>query len=433
MVYIGKPQSVELFDNRKTRYTAAKVKAVTGTDIVFNGGLFNMKTLEPYCDIKANGVVLCNDQYGYEGMGWNKGNLPHYALTADMPQLDNFFSCVWAVTNGKAVKMIYPPDMGGVRGRTAWGFTATGEIVIICTSDVDGAMTMEQAQNTLISHGCVIGVINDCGGSCQCETPSKRIVSSRIVSNFVVVKLNITDKIDTIVNDKKEDVKMKVCLDAGHGTKEMNQSPDGTYIEHEFALDMANRIRAHLERCGVTVKLTREDSSTPALTTRATIANTFNADLFVSLHSNATGGTGWNDTAHGLSVWTYAAGGNRDVAANLLLKEMASVGVETFGSKLYHSAFAVLKYTNMPAYLVEYAFHTCHSDVELLKSDTHRDKLAKATAKAICAYGNVTWIEQQTITYKVQVDTTDETNAEQLVTELSAKGYKPYITTEAKA
>ena len=143
---------------------------------------------------------------------------------------------------------------------------------------------------------------------------------------------------------------------------------------------MANRIRGHLVRCGVDVKLTWEDSSTPSLTERANIANAYKADLFVSLHSNAVSG-GWNDTVSGLTVWTYAAGGERDRAAKLLLAEMKQVGVQTFGSELYHQKFTVLAKTNMPAYLIEYAFHTSRPDVELLLDNAHRDKLALATAK----------------------------------------------------
>ena len=227
---------------------------------------------------------------------------------------------------------------------------------------------------------------------------------------------------------------MKVCLDAGHGTREMNQSPDGSYIEHKFALDMANRIRGHLVRCGVDVKLTREDGSTPTLTERANIANTYKADLFVSLHSNAVSG-GWNDTVNGLTVWTYAAGGERNRAANILLDEMKSAGVQTFGAKLYHSNFTVLAKTVMPAYLVEYAFHTSHSDVKLLLDNQHRDKLAIATAKAICLYGGVKWVEPVAPTkpadgtiYRVQVGAfTVKENADNLKKELEIKGYKPYI------
>lgn len=234
---------------------------------------------------------------------------------------------------------------------------------------------------------------------------------------------------------------MRVCLDPGHGTRETNQSPDGVYVEHKFALNMANRIRGHLVRCGVDVKLTREDSSTPSLTERANIANAYKADLFVSLHSNAVGDSGWSDNTRGLTVWTYAAGGERDRAANILIDEMAKAGVQMFGSKLYHSKFTVLAKTNMPAYLIEYAFHTSRPDVELLLDNAHRDKLALATAKAICIWGGVKWIEPITeptkpadgTIYRVQVGAFSvEENAVKLQQELENKGYKPYITEEKK-
>lgn len=240
---------------------------------------------------------------------------------------------------------------------------------------------------------------------------------------------------------KKEDDKMKVCLDAGHGGNETsNGSPDGTYKEHEFTLDLASRIKVLLERCGVEVVMTRETNKTVSLTQRATIANNAGVDLFVSVHSNASG-SAWSD-ASGLCAYTYAAGGERDGAANLLLAQMANAGVKTFGSKLYHAKFTVIAKTNMPAYLVEYAFHTNKADVELLKSDAHRDKLALATAKAICAYGGVRWIDEpakptaptDSFIYRVQVGAFSvEENATRLKEELESKGYKPFIVKEVKA
>ena len=40
----------------------------------------------------------------------------------------------------------------------------------------------------------------------------------------------------------------KVCLDPGHDAGNLaNRSPDGTYYEHEFCLDMGRRIRDILE------------------------------------------------------------------------------------------------------------------------------------------------------------------------------------------
>lgn len=202
-----KPLKVGLFDNRKTRYTMAQVKAKTGADIVFNGSLFSTATFNPNCDIKIDGNVLSNDNWTYYGYGWKSGEIPHTAHTNDMPKLDNFFSCVWAIHNGEKIKMLYPSAMGGTRGRTAWGFTKERDIVILCTSDSSGAMTMEQAQDELFNSGCVDGVINDCGGSSQCITPDGTVSSSRIVSNFVCVWLDKTDNNGSNVNDngQKED------------------------------------------------------------------------------------------------------------------------------------------------------------------------------------------------------------------------------------
>ena len=389
-----------------------------------------MQTLHPYCPIKINGGWIRQEAWNCFGYAWDNGELPIVEIS-DQTVKQNFLSCLFAILNGEKQALDYNSDVGGSRGRTAFGFKADGTIVIVCTSD-KAPITVEQTQDKLFANGCISGIVLDGGGSSQCITPAETIVSARIVSNLVCVWIDKTgDKNSAPIITKESDT-LKICLDPGHGAGEMNQSPDGTYFEHEFALDMAKRIREHLIRCGVSVKLTREDSSTPSLTARATTANNFGADLLVSLHSNAVGGNGWNDTAHGLSVWTYAQGGERDKAANALLAQMAAVGVETFGSKLYHSKFTVLAESNMPAYLIEYAFHTCHNDVELLKSDSHRAKLAEATAKAICAWGGTQWVDKpvtQTTTYKVQIDLTDETQAEQLVTDLTAKGYKPYITT----
>ncbi len=60
--------------------------------------------------------------------------------------------------------------------------------------------------------------------------------------------------------------KKTVCLDAGHDAGNLaNKSPDGTYYEHEFTLDMAKRIRSHLERCGAAVTETRPDGKAVSL------------------------------------------------------------------------------------------------------------------------------------------------------------------------
>ena len=110
--------------------------------------------------------------------------------------------------------------------------------------------------------------------------------------------------------------KKTVCLDAGHGIEEKGkESPDGTYREHEFNLDMAYKMKAILEYHGANVTLTRKDehqlgkTGDPDLSARVKIANSIkDLNLFVSIHSNAFGsGKEWT-SPNGYVIYTSAAG-----------------------------------------------------------------------------------------------------------------------------
>ena len=139
--------------------------------------------------------------------------------------------------------------------------------------------------------------------------------------------------------------KKTVVLDAGHDAGNLaNKSPDGSYYEHEFCLDMAKRIRAYLERCGVAVTETRPDGKAVSLAQRCAIANGIEGlDLFVSLHSNAAGGSGWS-TARGWSCYLYGAGGAREQAASAILEQVRGAGVTVRTNALvYDPELYVLK------------------------------------------------------------------------------------------
>jgi N-acetylmuramoyl-L-alanine amidase len=79
-----------------------------------------------------------------------------------------------------------------------------------------------------------------------------------------------------------------IVVDAGHGgTEDGAHGPGGT-LEKNVTLSVARRLKSALEaRLGVRVILTREDDSTVDLDQRAAVANNNKADVFVSLHANA--------------------------------------------------------------------------------------------------------------------------------------------------
>ena len=186
----------------------------------------------------------------------------------------------------------------------------------------------------------------------------------------------------------------KIVLDPGHGVETAGKrSPDGTYLEHEFALDMAFRIQPILERHGVKVVLTRSDEHNITNYDRAEISNAERPDLFVSLHSNAAGdGTNWM-AARGYGIYTSKEGdtAGRNIAARAILKRAQEAGVHLWGGGLHHNGYTVLVKTEAPAVLIEHLFHDNREDVALLKDENFRDKLAEVDAKGILDYLGILW------------------------------------------
>lgn len=191
------------------------------------------------------------------------------------------------------------------------------------------------------------------------------------------------------------DKKYLVCIDPGHGPGCVNGSPDGTYKEREFAWDMGLRLRSLLEEAGVRVMVTRSEEEKPSLSRRARLSNSLDTDLFVSLHSNAAGGSGWSDPS-GLLIYTSSPGeeAGRNKAARSILARMKEAGVKLFGGGLFHNGYTVLTATNAPAVLIEYGFHTNQGDVALLKDTNYRELLAKVTVNGILGYLGISEAEE---------------------------------------
>lgn len=188
-----------------------------------------------------------------------------------------------------------------------------------------------------------------------------------------------------------------VCLDPGHGPGCANRSPDGSYEEQEFAMDLAQRIAALLRARKVRVSVTRKATDYPSLAKRCEVANAIrDLDLFVSLHSNAAGNGGWSE-ACGHLVFTAGAGDleNRNRAAQAILQNWGQLGIAVGRNPLRYQAYAVLTDTRAPAVLLEHGFHTNREEVALLKDSGFRARLAEADAKGILAYLGLAWEREE--------------------------------------
>jgi N-acetylmuramoyl-L-alanine amidase len=80
----------------------------------------------------------------------------------------------------------------------------------------------------------------------------------------------------------------KIVLDPGHGGRDPGAIGVGGIAEKDLVLSVARKLARKLrQEMGIDVVLTRKDDSFVRLEDRTAIANAENADLFVSLHMNA--------------------------------------------------------------------------------------------------------------------------------------------------
>ena len=197
---------------------------------------------------------------------------------------------------------------------------------------------------------------------------------------------------------------MLIAIDNGHGLntpgKRTPKMADGKIIhEWEFNHPVALKLETELKEQGfdaICVSDTRFDIQ---LNTRCAKANNANADLFVSIHYNAFGGT-WND-ANGIETYYYASSSKGKALANAVQKELVSgTGLKNRGVKT--ADFYVLKHTKMPAILCECGFMTNKNEAKLMLNEEYQAKVAKAITKGICTLFRVQDKDENIPTSKVE-------------------------------
>ncbi len=92
---------------------------------------------------------------------------------------------------------------------------------------------------------------------------------------------------------------IRIVIDPGHGGKDPGASRKGSSREKDLNLTVAKHLYNYLKKQGFDVKLTRTDDTFVTLGGRSKMANDYQADLFVSVHTNAAK----SGTANGFEVY----------------------------------------------------------------------------------------------------------------------------------
>jgi N-acetylmuramoyl-L-alanine amidase len=213
-----------------------------------------------------------------------------------------------------------------------------------------------------------------------------------------------------------------IVIDPGHGGDDAGaKGPQGT-LEKTVTLSVARRLKAALEaRLGVRVLLTRDGDQTIGSDQRASLANNNKADLFISLHANAS----VRPTVSGAEVFSLSLEGYGEQAQRALEGPSETLPVVGGGSReieitpwemaqarhldqstvlaraveaalreriamspraIQQAPFRVLVGANMPAVLVEMGFLTNATQEQQLASDAYQNAVTQALLDAILRF-----------------------------------------------
>lgn len=180
-----------------------------------------------------------------------------------------------------------------------------------------------------------------------------------------------------------------ICLDPGHGGDDPGAlGPSGT-LEKDNTLTICLLLRDILESNGATVILTRDtdrrvaSQDSPAseeLKARVEIATDSHADIFISIHNDSF----TSNTAMGTTTFHYGDPESIKLAGLIQKNLVDELGTKDRGSRF--ASFYLIRYTKMPAILVEVAFISNPEEEVLLSSTDGRIKIAESIFQGITNY-----------------------------------------------
>jgi N-acetylmuramoyl-L-alanine amidase len=214
-----------------------------------------------------------------------------------------------------------------------------------------------------------------------------------------------------------------IVIDPGHGGTEVGaQGPGGT-LEKDITLAIARKLRGALSNSlGVQAFLTRDGDREVPLDDRAAFANNYKADIFLSIHANASRAVGakgaevyflsyqaadeesrrvaaaegaWaGDTAAAadpsvaMILWDMAQAEHLEESSALAsrIQEELAVVTGSEGRGVKQAPFRVLVGAAMPAALVEVAFISNSEEEKMLASEAYQGKVVAALVRGVARY-----------------------------------------------
>jgi N-acetylmuramoyl-L-alanine amidase len=300
----------------------------------------------------------------------------------------------------------YVPIADWVRGNGLYGFTSrSGDEIVLTNRTTRLVFDMNSAQSQIngVNVRLSFPVANDKGTLLIAQFDLDKTVRPLLFPSRYVEPKKITT----------------ICLDPGHGGKDSGNRVGSGFFGHSektYTFALALELRDQLKKIGFNVILTRKKDTYVELPARPAIANRVGADLFISLHFNATA-TGRDEAegpetycitpvgasssnAHGESGEFGSAIGTGTTTANrfedkslLLAYQMEKSLVQNLSANdrgVKRARYWVLRDAAMPAILIEGGFMTHPPEAKKIYDPAYRQQMAAAIVKGILAYQRLT-------------------------------------------
>ncbi|AFZ48443.1 N-acetylmuramoyl-L-alanine amidase [Cyanobacterium stanieri PCC 7202] len=181
-------------------------------------------------------------------------------------------------------------------------------------------------------------------------------------------------------NNRPNQSRPLVIIDPGHGGRDPGAIGIGGLQEKDVILPISQEVARILEQQGIQVRLTRNNDTFVSLEGRTNMANSLNADLFVSIHANAISMS--RPDVNGLETYYFQTG--RNLAATIHRNILQRLNIRD--RNVRQARFYVLRNARMPSVLVETGFVTGREDAPRLRDPNFQRQMAQAIAAGIIEY-----------------------------------------------
>lgn len=271
----------------------------------------------------------------------------------------------------------------------------------------------------------VVDILGSPGSTSATSKQSKAVVAAGVDDSIANILDRVPDRqaVLHVPQQRKDQGIRLIVVDAGHGGRDPGAVGPNKVLEKDVTLALAKKLAAELRKqIGAKVLLTRSDDRYLELRERTAYANKVGADLFISLHANAS----ISRKAYGLETYFLNLSKNNqaaevaarengtslqdvsnleailfDLMANAKINESSRLAAEVqqslvSGLRPHYSRikdlgvrqgpFHVLLGATMPSVLVEAAFISNTREEKRLTNTSYQKRVADAIVKGVKNY-----------------------------------------------